>query len=57
MNRRNPKTGMKQRINRILSQAGVTSRRKADELIRSGRVVLNGQKVLEMGVKNKEPLS
>lgn len=51
MNRRNPKTGMKQRINRILSQAGVTSRRKADELIRSGRVVLNGQRVMEMGVK------
>lgn len=42
---------MKQRINRILSQAGVTSRRKADELIKSGRIVLNGQKVLEMGVK------
>ncbi|MFC1839633.1 pseudouridine synthase [Thermodesulfobacteriota bacterium] len=42
---------MEQRINRILSQAGVTSRRKADELIKSGRVVLNGQRVLEMGVK------
>jgi pseudouridine synthase len=42
---------MKQRINRILSQAGVTSRRKADELIRSGRIMLNGQRVLEMGVK------
>lgn len=42
---------MKQRINRILSQAGVTSRRKADELIKMGRILLNGQKVVEMGVK------
>ncbi len=42
---------MKQRINRILSQAGVTSRRNADELIRNGRIMLNGQRVLEMGVK------
>lgn len=42
---------MKQRINRILSQAGVTSRRKADELIKSGRIMLNGQRILEMGVK------
>lgn len=43
--------GMEQRINRILSLSGVTSRRKADELIKSGRVSINGKKVFELGVK------
>lgn len=42
---------MKQRINRILSLAGVTSRRKADEFIQGGRVVLNGQRIYELGTK------
>jgi 23S rRNA pseudouridine2605 synthase len=40
-----------QRINRILSLAGLVSRRRADELIRSGRVMLNGQTIREPGVK------
>jgi 23S rRNA pseudouridine2605 synthase len=39
------------RINRILSLAGFTSRRKADEWIRSGRVSVNGLAVSEPGVK------
>ena len=39
----------KQRINKILSLAGLTSRRKADELIKSGRVTLNGRLILEPG--------
>ena len=42
---------MKQRINRILSLAGVASRRKADEFIKNGRVVLNGQRIFELGTK------
>ncbi len=42
---------MEQRINRILSLAGVTSRRKADDFIKSGRVTLNGRKVFELGTK------
>ena len=42
---------MEQRINRILSLAGVVSRRKADECIKNGRVILNGQRVLELGTK------
>lgn len=42
---------MEQRINRILSLAGVASRRKADELIQSGLVVLNGKRVFELGTK------
>jgi pseudouridine synthase len=43
--------GMEQRINRILSLSGVTSRRKADELIKSGRVSVNGKKISELGTK------
>jgi 23S rRNA pseudouridine2605 synthase len=42
---------MEQRINRILSLSGVTSRRKADELIESGRVSVNGKKIFELGTK------
>ncbi len=42
---------MEQRINRILSLAGLTSRRKADEIIRAGRVILNGMTVRELGTK------
>ena len=40
-----------QRINRILSLVGYASRRKADELIVSGRVMLNGRIVRELGTK------
>jgi len=42
---------MTQRINRILSEAGLASRRKADELIKSGRVMLNGKILRKLGVK------
>ena len=42
---------MIQRINRILSEAGIASRRKADELISSGRVMLNGRQLTELGAK------
>jgi 23S rRNA pseudouridine2605 synthase len=42
---------MTQRINRILSDAGLASRRKADELISSGRVMLNGKVLKELGTK------
>ncbi|MDY7038151.1 MAG: pseudouridine synthase [Thermodesulfobacteriota bacterium] len=38
-----------QRINRILSLAGLASRRKADDFIRAGRVMLNGRVVKEPG--------
>jgi 23S rRNA pseudouridine2605 synthase len=40
-----------QRMNRILSLAGVTSRRKADDLIRAGRVTLEGHVVEELGTR------
>jgi 23S rRNA pseudouridine2605 synthase len=39
------------RLNRYLAMAGVTSRRKADELIASGRVVVNGDPVRDLGTK------
>ncbi len=39
----------KERINRILSLAGLTSRRKADEWIKAGRVRLNGRILREPG--------
>jgi len=40
-----------QRVNRILSLAGLTSRRKADEWIRAGRVAVNGKVLTEVGAK------
>jgi 23S rRNA pseudouridine2605 synthase len=36
------------RINRFLARAGVASRRASEELIRAGRVTLNGQTVTEL---------
>lgn len=40
-----------ERLNRYISRAGVTSRRKADDLIAQGRVSVNGEVVRELGVK------
>lgn len=37
------------RLNKFIANSGVTSRRKADELIARGRVVVNGVVVTEMG--------
>ncbi len=42
------------RLNRFLSLAGVTSRRKADLLIKSGRVEVNGRKVRSVGTSVNE---
>lgn len=41
------------RLNKYLSHAGVASRRAADELIKEGRVTVNGTVVREMGHKVK----
>lgn len=41
---------MRARLNKILAQAGLTSRRGADRLIAGGRVVLNGEVVVTAGV-------
>ena len=37
------------RLNKFLSTAGIASRRKCDELIKEGRVSVNGQNMTEMG--------
>ena len=39
------------RLNKIIADAGITSRRGADELIESGRVTVDGIAVREMGSK------
>jgi 23S rRNA pseudouridine2605 synthase len=40
-----------ERLHRVLAQAGVASRRKAEELITTGRVQVNGQVVGTLGLK------
>jgi len=42
---------MQERLQKILAHAGVTSRRKAEQLIAEGRVELNGQTVKELGTR------
>ena len=42
---------MSVRLNKLLSQSGVASRRLADELMRQGRVTVNGRVVTELGTK------
>ncbi len=39
------------RLNKYIADAGITSRRKADELISTGAVKINGQTVTELGTK------
>lgn len=39
------------RLNKLLSQTGAASRRLADELMRQGRVTVNGRTVTELGTK------
>ena len=42
---------MMERLQKILSRAGVASRRAAEELIAQGRVSVNGVTVQELGTK------
>ena len=42
---------MQERLQKIIATAGVTSRRKAEEMITQGRVSVNGQVVRELGSK------
>ncbi|ADU30082.1 pseudouridine synthase [Evansella cellulosilytica DSM 2522] len=40
-----------ERLQKVIAQAGVTSRRKAEQLILEGKVIVNGNKVTELGTK------
>jgi len=40
-----------ERLQKVIAQSGVASRRKAEELILAGRVCVNGEVVRELGVK------
>ena len=42
---------MQERLQKILAHAGVTSRRKAEEMIQQGRVSVNGHVITELGSK------
>ncbi|WP_377888744.1 pseudouridine synthase [Alkalihalobacillus sp. R86527] len=43
-----------ERLQKVIAQAGVTSRRKAETLIEEGRVKVNGKLVTELGTKVKD---
>jgi 23S rRNA pseudouridine2605 synthase len=51
LRRRPPAIKASVRLNKFLADSGVTSRRKADQLIRAGAVELNGKTVYELGVQ------
>jgi 23S rRNA pseudouridine2605 synthase len=42
---------MLERVHKIIANAGLASRRRAEEMIRTGAVTINGQVVMELGVK------
>jgi len=47
----NARPGTGDRLQKIIAQAGIVSRRKAEELITAGRVQVNGKIVTELGTK------
>lgn len=40
-----------ERLQKLIAEAGYCSRRKAEELIKQGKVLLNGEKVTQLGTK------
>ena len=50
-NRKEPQKPSEIRLNRFIANAGVCSRREADNLIVEGRIKVNGQVITEMGYK------
>jgi 23S rRNA pseudouridine2605 synthase len=45
---------MEERLQKIIARAGITSRRKAEEMITSGLITVNGHVVTELGTKADE---
>ncbi len=43
-----------ERLQKVIASSGITSRRKAEELILNGKVTVNGEKVITLGTKVKE---
>ncbi|MCA1626863.1 MAG: pseudouridine synthase, partial [Acidobacteria bacterium] len=42
---------MEERLQKLIAQAGIASRRHAEEMIAAGEVTINGQVVTELGTK------
>ena len=40
-----------ERLQKVIANSGYTSRRKAEDLIKSGKVFVNGEKITELGTK------
>ena len=40
-----------ERLQKVIASSGITSRRKAEELITAGKVFVNGEKVIDLGRK------
>ena len=40
-----------ERLQKVIAAAGITSRRKAEELITEGKVKVNGKTITELGTK------
>ncbi|MDR3736872.1 MAG: pseudouridine synthase [Acidobacteriaceae bacterium] len=51
INPSNARPGTGDRLQKIIAQAGIVSRRKAEELITAGRVEINGKVVTELGTR------
>ena len=45
------------RLNKIIADAGIASRRAADQLILDGRVSVDGETVIELGSRTRDILS
>ncbi|MCK6599908.1 MAG: rRNA pseudouridine synthase [Bdellovibrionaceae bacterium] len=48
---KNAATESRVRLNKFLAESGVCSRRAADRIIAEGKVLVNGKKVFELGIK------
>lgn len=42
---------MAERLQKVIAQAGVASRRKAEKMITAGQVTVNGKRITKLGTK------